>query len=171
MTRPVALLVTFSAVFCLGCDAVQPDGRTPSTTSSDGPRLLTWEGPSDRSMEAIVSGKLRVNGAGCFTLDDNLLMAPPGSEVVREGAGIAVPGLGEFDIGETVRGGRWLPLPRRGRRGWLTMCRRQHLAGGGGSLAALRMPSRRACERRGLGAMRQCALLSSNPVPRPSRRP
>ena len=104
MTRPVALLVTFSAVFCLGCDAVQPDGRTPSTTSSDGPRLLTWEGPSDRSMEAIVSGKLRVNGAGCFTLDDNLLMAPPGSEVVREGAGIAVPGLGEFDIGETVRG-------------------------------------------------------------------
>jgi hypothetical protein len=70
------------------------------------PRLLTWpEDPAAAGMDALVSGALRVNEAGCFALDQRVLVAPPGSTVSEDGRSIVIPRLGRFSIGDTVRGG------------------------------------------------------------------
>jgi hypothetical protein len=70
------------------------------------PRLLTWpDDPAAVGMDALVVGVLRVNEAGCFALDQWILVAPPGSTVSEDGRAIVIPQLGRFSIGDTVRGG------------------------------------------------------------------
>ena len=81
-------------------ELIEPAANSPVT-----PRLLTWpEGPK-AGMDALVVGVLRVNEAGCFAIDDQILVAPPGSTVSSEGRSIVIPRLGRFSIGDTIRGG------------------------------------------------------------------
>jgi hypothetical protein len=76
------------------------------SNSPDTPRLLTWQGPPDRpGMAALVSGVLGVNEAGCFALDQWVLVAPPGSTVAEDGRSIVIPRLGRFSIGDRIQGG------------------------------------------------------------------
>jgi uncharacterized protein DUF6281 len=86
-------------------DLTTAELTAPESKSPDTPRLLTSpEGPAV-GMEALVSGVLRVNDAGCFALGHQILVAPPGSTVGSDGESIVIPQLGRFAIGDTIRGG------------------------------------------------------------------
>jgi len=55
--------------------------------------------------DAVVAGALGVNEAGCFTIGEDVLLAPHGSTVIADGTGIDLPGVGEVGIGEQIDGG------------------------------------------------------------------
>jgi hypothetical protein len=46
-----------------------------------------------------------VNNANCFAIDDAVLIARAGSQVLPDGDGIELVGVGRFKIGEQVVGG------------------------------------------------------------------
>lgn len=96
-----ALLVLAAACGSESTRADVPLG--PPADSPNTPRLLI--SGSGLGMDALVGGVLRVNEAACFTLDDRILVAPPGSTVAEDGRSIVIPRLGRFSIGDTVQGG------------------------------------------------------------------
>lgn len=132
-TRAALPTVTFIAALAVGAStsllaACSPDEPTASAASSepasgrvwdsaDPPTLLTWsaDGGVQGVMEAIVSGRLRIDAKGCFALGGSLLIAPPGSAVLPGGNGITVPGHGTILLGDRVRGsGGYLEQPPDG---------------------------------------------------------
>lgn len=66
---------------------------------------------------ALVSGQLRVNPRGCFAVDDQVLLAPYGTEVSEDGRGVRFPGVGLVKVGERISGagGTNATLPSGGR--------------------------------------------------------
>jgi len=144
-TRRAVPAVTFIAALAVGAStsllaACSPDEPTASAASSEPasqsaggrasdpasgragdsaklPTLLTWsaDGGVQGVMEAIVSGRLRIDANGCFALGGSLLTAPPGSAVLPGGNGITVPGHGTILLGDRVRGsGGYLEQPPDG---------------------------------------------------------
>lgn len=99
----VQALVLLIAVTTAGCGGGEsaPTHAQAGDADSAVPHLLTWS-PPGASMQALVHGELRVNKAGCFALDRNVLVAPPGSEVVEAGNAIEVPRLGRVSIGDRI---------------------------------------------------------------------
>lgn len=65
--------------------------------------LLTYAGKQG-SGEALVGGELRINSAGCFTVNDYVLIAPSESTVLPNNKGIEVPGMGTIEVGDSVNG-------------------------------------------------------------------
>lgn len=111
--RPSDMRAIAELLVCVvvGVAAAGCGGRAAQAPPADGerqdsrPRLLTWHGPADASMQALVAGRLRVNDGGCFTVAGEVLMAPPGSRVVRDGGAVRIAGIGTVAAGERVRGG------------------------------------------------------------------
>lgn len=101
------MLVALIAVTAFaGCSAIP--AASPSVPAPTGPlpTLLTWSrspGNNNRT-DALASGILQVNDAGCFTLHTEILIAPPESTVLPDGTGIDLAGHGVVHIGEDVQG-------------------------------------------------------------------
>lgn len=66
--------------------------------------------PREDSMYALIDGAVAVKD-GCLALDDNVMIWPPGTTVVREEPlTIEVPGIGRLHVGSHVElGGGYLP--------------------------------------------------------------
>lgn len=76
-------------------------------SAADLPRLLMWTPPpgdSGARHQALVSGKLAVNDAGCVTLGSSILIAPPGSTVSSDGTSVRLAGHGRYSFGTEVSG-------------------------------------------------------------------
>jgi hypothetical protein len=78
----------------------------------DQPRLAVAR-PTEAYPDALVRGRLEVNAAGCFAVDGDVLLAPAGSEVLEDGGGVSIPGLGDIRVGEGLEsGGGFFEGPR-----------------------------------------------------------
>ena len=102
LVAPCALLVSCTD------DASPQQGSPntePSSPSAELPRLITYADDTEVVMQAGVGGRLRVNAAGCFSLGEHILVAPPDSDVIDEGQAIEVTGVGRFSVGDLVEGG------------------------------------------------------------------
>jgi hypothetical protein len=87
---------------CLSaCDS---EAKSRPGAASETPILLTFVDNGGPSPDAGVSGDLGVNRAGCFALNDKLLVGPPDSSVDPSGEGITLKDVGHFQIGDSVQG-------------------------------------------------------------------
>jgi hypothetical protein len=96
-------------VICLvGCTTA------PGFSQSDGGTILAVAKSNYKaSMDALLSGTLTVNAAGCVSLDDQRMLAPLGSTISSEGKTISIAGLGKFRIGVKITsGGGSIPLSK-----------------------------------------------------------
>lgn len=117
----IALAVSLSVSAC-GTDASErttPLSRanvsdTPTPTEKSAvPTLLTSSDAARGTDSARVIGVLRINSAGCFALDDWILVAPPGSSVVEGGQAADLAGYGRTQVGDRVKGAGGFLEPRR----------------------------------------------------------
>lgn len=90
-----------------GCGDQSSSGTERPSDAANLPTLLMPAEKPDESFgfDALVGGELGINEQNCFTVGGNVLLAPWGSEVWADGAGVTIPGLGRIAIGEKVRGG------------------------------------------------------------------
>lgn len=100
-TIPI-LLVT--QVGC-GSDGPGESGEAGAATPTGLATLVTFESDPAVQMEALMSGTLRVNSEGCYSLDRWTLVAPAGSVGDPEGNWIDVVGFGRLSLDDTLRSG------------------------------------------------------------------
>lgn len=89
-----------------GCSQSSGGGSVPDPTeSSDSPFLSVRDEPDGPILNPAVGGVIQVNEHNCVVLDDRLISAPPGSEVIDGGTAVVLATVGTYRFGEEVLAG------------------------------------------------------------------
>ena len=94
-----ACALTAGLVVLGGCGS-----ESSSATGPPGARLIVIPDPTREEMFGRVSGSLGVNGQGCFTLDDRVLVVGNGWRVLPGGESIDVADVGIVEVGARATG-------------------------------------------------------------------
>lgn len=80
--------------------ATSPSGIDPGAQQAT--RLLVSTNKSGDAFNALISGRLGVDAAGCVILGKNVLVATPGSRLLTGGTEVSLRGVGVFRLGDML---------------------------------------------------------------------